>query len=164
MDVPHNMITFKRGNKAFTYRVAGVVIHNNHILFQKGVRDNFWFLPGGRAELNETAQETIIREMQEELGVEIRVERLLWVVENLFKFENATTHELGLYFLMSFPEDTPIYEQGSIFERDHAGDHLVFEWLPLDQLAESALYPLFLRTVLPRKLPAIIEHIVNDER
>ncbi|MDQ6661285.1 MAG: NUDIX domain-containing protein [Chloroflexota bacterium] len=156
------MITFTHDNKKFTYRIAGVVISNNAILFQKAVEDKytFWFLPGGRAELSESAQETLKREMREELDLDIKVERLLWVVENFFDNGKFLVHELGLYFLMTFPEDAHIYSQGTLFEREHAGDHLVFEWLPIDSLATASLYPSFLKKVL-HALPDRTQHLVH---
>ncbi|HKV58574.1 MAG TPA: NUDIX domain-containing protein, partial [Ktedonobacteraceae bacterium] len=74
------MITFDRGNLRFSYRVTGVAIRDGKVLLQKPVEGGFCFLPGGRAELQESAGETLRREMQEELHVDVTVGRLLWVV------------------------------------------------------------------------------------
>jgi 8-oxo-dGTP pyrophosphatase MutT (NUDIX family) len=57
------MITFTRGDLRFNYRITGVAICDGKVLLQKPVVDGFWFLPGGRAELQETAEETLRREM-----------------------------------------------------------------------------------------------------
>lgn len=62
------MITFERGTSKFNFRVAGVAIHNNKILIHMYEGFDFWALPGGRAELQETTIETIKREMKEELN------------------------------------------------------------------------------------------------
>jgi ADP-ribose pyrophosphatase YjhB (NUDIX family) len=40
-------------------------------------RRGYWTLPGGYVELGESAEEAVVREAQEEMGVEVRVERLL---------------------------------------------------------------------------------------
>ncbi|PWK14352.1 NUDIX domain-containing protein [Tumebacillus permanentifrigoris] len=40
-------------------------------------------LPGGRVDILEPSNVTIVREFAEELGVEVQVDRLLWVVERL---------------------------------------------------------------------------------
>ncbi len=45
------MITFKSGGIRFTYRVGGILIQGEHILFQTASNEEFFFLPGGRAEL-----------------------------------------------------------------------------------------------------------------
>jgi hypothetical protein len=104
-----SMITFDRGNVRFTYRVAGVAIRDGKVLAQKSVEGSYCFLPGGRAELRETAGETLRREMQEELHVDVAVGRLLWVVENFFELGGKAFHELGLYFSMTFPGGCKIF-------------------------------------------------------
>ncbi len=156
------MITFQRGPVKFTLRVVAVVLHHDAVLVHRAAPDDFWALPGGRAELLESAEETLVREMREELGVAAHVERLLWVVENFFTFRGRPRHELGLYFLVTFPPDSPIYRQVGPFDGEEEGVRLIFEWQPLDALAGFRLYPTFLRSRL-RSLPSGIEHIVHTD-
>ena len=67
------MISFDQGNNRFNYRVVGVVIHKNSVLLHQGEGDSFWIFPGGRAELGESAEQTLRREMKEELGIEVEI-------------------------------------------------------------------------------------------
>ena len=158
------MITFTRGDLRFNYRITGVAICDGKVLLQKPAEEGFWFLPGGRAELRETAEETLRREMREELHTDITVERLLWVVENFFQHGGRTFHELGLYFLMSFPKDSPVLDTGQTFivqeAVQEAGYEFIFQWHPLDSLKGIPLHPSFLQTAL-QKLPDGTEHIVQ---
>lgn len=73
------MICFDRDNKRFNFRIAGVSIHNNKILLHRTEKDSFWTLPGGRNEFNEFSKDTLLREMKEEIGENVEIERLLWV-------------------------------------------------------------------------------------
>ena len=41
-------------------------------------------------------------EMQEERGVDIIVDRLVWIVENFSAYDDSSHHKLGLHFLMQF--------------------------------------------------------------
>ncbi len=166
MHIPRTMVTFKAYDIRFTYRIAGIVIHDGYVLFQSitdpGL-EPFWFLPGGRAELNESAAETLKREIQEELGVEATIERLVYVVENFFAAPDDGTpqHELGLYFLITFPPNSYLYERQEHIERvDEAGHQIEFDWLPLAKLERLAVQPHFLRKAL-QNLPEQITHIVN---
>ena len=92
------MIRFDNGDSRFNYRVVGVAVHENSVLLHQAEGDDFWTFPGGRAELGEPAQQTLIREMREEIGAEVEVVRLLWFVENLFTYADRHYHEIALYF------------------------------------------------------------------
>ena len=74
-------ITFDKGDTRFVYRVAGVALDGDRVLIHRAEIDDFWALPGGRPSLMESADEALAREMHEELSAEVRIRRLLWVVE-----------------------------------------------------------------------------------
>ena len=50
---------------------AGVIIKDNKILLQKRVDDGTWALHGGSLELGETFEEALIRELKEELNINV---------------------------------------------------------------------------------------------
>ena len=160
MHTPRTMITFKPAEIRFTYRVGGILTHHEHVLCQAATEEDFWFLPGGRAELGETASVTLVREMHEELGVTIKIERLLYIVENFFTDPNDICHELGLYFLITAPAASSLTQSLETIERvDEVGNHLRFDWLPIAQLESYALYPPFFQ----KALQEIPEHTVHIE-
>ena len=144
----------------FNYRIAGVAIRDGKVLVQQPEADNYYFLPGGRAELQEPAKETLRREMQEELHVDVTVGRLLWVLENFFESEDREFHELGLYFLMTFPDDAPVSDTSQTFALQEGSHKFVLLWHPLADLGTVPIYPSFLETAL-QSLPDVTEHIVH---
>jgi ADP-ribose pyrophosphatase YjhB (NUDIX family) len=160
MHTPRTIITFKSAEIRFTYRVCGVLIHHEHVLCQAAHKEDFWFLPGGRAELGESATVTLLREMQEELGVAMMIERLLYVVENFYTDPDDSWHELGLYFLMNAPADSYLWQSLEAFTHvDEVGNHLRFDWLPIARLEEFPLYPPFLQ----KAMQEIPEHTIHIE-
>ncbi len=164
MNSPRTMITFKTGNIRFTYRIGAIILHNGRLLCEEGMQrgETFWFLPGGRAELLETATETLYRELLEELGVAPIREYMLFINENIFGPPEKREHELGLYFLVTLPTDAAIYQTPTSFTRIEDEKQLSFRWLPLAQLEQSTLYPTFLRSSL-QPLPEQITHIITLE-
>lgn len=63
---------------------AAIIINNNKVLLtQRGYGEykDKWEFPGGKIEENETKEETIIREIKEELDATIKVEKFLTKVE-----------------------------------------------------------------------------------
>ncbi len=156
------MITFAQGNIRFTHRIAGVAIEDGRVLLHQAESDDFWALPGGRAELLEPAAATLRREMQEELGIDVEVVRLLWLVENFFEYEGMDIHELGFYFLMQVPPDWPLRTVDGPFAGEEGHLPLEFRWFPVADLPGMVVYPSFLRTEL-HALPATIQHVVHRD-
>ena len=155
------MITFDLGSARFTFRVAAACLHDDHVLAYKPDAEDFWFLPGGRVETMETAEEALRRELREELDAEPRIERLLWLVENFFTLDGRRFHELGLYYHVSFPSEAALYRTDATL-RCRDAPELLIGWLPLETIEQVHLQPRFLRTHL-RYLPSGIEHVVNRD-
>lgn len=156
------MITFEQDRIRFNYRAAGVALHENRVLLHRSEQDAFWTLPGGRVELLEAAGESLKREMREELSVEVKIERLLWVVENFFEYENCRSHEIGFYFLMSLPQNSRLLHETASFEGRERELKLVFEWRECSALNRMRIYPTFLQEAL-QSLPTGTEHIVHRD-
>lgn len=158
------MIRFDEGDQCFNYRIVGVAVHNDAVLLHRTAEEDFWTFPGGRAELGETAETTLKREMLEELGGEIEIVRLLWFVENFFTYDERRYHEIALYFLMRFPSDSPYLIQSGPFYGLEETPKLIFQWFPCqaELLAALPLQPAFLQTAL-LSLPETITHVIQRE-
>jgi len=156
------MIMFQDGTVVFNYRVVGIALNGDRVLLHRAEKDDFWALPGGRGELLEPSKDTLKREMQEELGVDVTVERLVWVVENFFEYDDRYFHELAFYFLMTLPEDSDLYAKGGPFAGTEEGSKLIFQWHQIGDLEKTPLYPTFLRRGL-RSMPSATEHVVHRD-
>ena len=157
------MIRIDRKPQLFSFRVAGLIFHEGYVLAQRAVKDDYWALPGGRAEIGENSQETIVREMREEIHREARIERLLWTVENFFSYEGYAAHELGFYYLLSLAEPFPFHEE-DIVHRVVDGVEVEFRWLKAtpQALAHHQLKPHFIAERIER-LPMAGEHLIVRE-
>ena len=116
------MIRFEEGNNCFNYRVVGVAIHENSVLLHQGEGEDFWTFPGGRAEFGETAEQTLKREMQEEIGVEVEVVRLLWFVENFFQLCRSALPRNCLLFSDALSNYVSISHPARTISRRGGGD------------------------------------------
>lgn len=155
----------------FFYRVAGVVLDGSRVLAHKDNQDSFWALPGGSCEFGEDSMSALAREFREELNADVRVGRLIWVVENFFGWRGWECHEIGLYYevalvgearrlyaLESFPggEPTPSVDPGG------PGYHLEFRWLAIEDLARLDVRPSFLTQHLA-SIPAETRSIIHRD-
>lgn len=142
------MITFTDDSGSrFNYRVAAAIVDGERILLHRAKTDDYWTLPGGRAEMGETSRESLSREMREELGCDVQIERLLWLAEYFFDYRDAPCHEIALYFLVTLPEGDEKLRTNS-FEVEDGGAELLFQWPPLASVSDMEIYPAFLRKAL----------------
>jgi len=156
------MLVINDENKRFSFRVAGLAIHQNKVLLHRYETDEFWVLPGGRAELLESTEETILREIKEELDEDVSINRLLYVNETFFEHQERIVHELCFYYHIEFKEDSDILNNETTFERKELdGSVLTFKWFDLESVEALDVYPVFIKESI-KNLPQHINHIVED--
>lgn len=139
-------ITFKVGNEKFNYRVCAMIISDGKILAMHDERSPYFYLPGGRVGMREAAEDAVIREVQEELGVTAKILRPLWLNQAFFTedVDGLNYHELCIYYLMDISE-TDLLSRGDSFTTKEGNRIHTFEWLEFDRLKDEYFYPLFLK-------------------
>ena len=58
------------------YRVAGIIIKDKKLLFARATGEDSFFGPGGRIEDGETPEQAMVRELKEELSIDVSPEDL----------------------------------------------------------------------------------------
>lgn len=83
-----------------------MMISDGKILAMRDDRSPYYYLPGGRVAIGEIAENAVIRETQEELGVTPKIVRPLWLNQAFFTedVDNIRYHELCIYFLMDITD------------------------------------------------------------
>ena len=139
-------ISFKVDDKKFNYRVCGIIVRNGRILAKYNERLSHYALPGGRVQLGERAEDAIVRELNEELGIEAKIVRPLWLNQNFFSAEADRTdcHELCIYFLMDVSDNELPFKEDK-FVLYEGGRRHMFEWLTFERLGGEHFYPIFLK-------------------
>lgn len=124
----------KAGKVIPTTRVSVVVIKDgNEILLvrhRKGTR-HYWVLPGGRLEYGETFHECAVRELKEETGLDVEVDKLIYLSEAIAP--DRSRHIVNVYLTA--------HVTGGVMA---VGDEPVLagvDYVPLKELEECTLYP-----------------------
>lgn len=113
-----------------------VIEEDGKFLLCRGKGNENWFFPGGHIEEGESAPESLMREIKEELGEESEVKRFVGASENKFTTKNGEVHEINLVFEVALLSDG-----GRVSQEDH----LEFEWLTRDELRDAIIFPASLR-------------------
>jgi len=139
-------ISFKLDDGKFNYRVCAVMISDGKLLTMRDDRSPYSYLPGGRVALGETAENAVLREVREELGVVPKIIRPLWLNQAFFTedVDHLRYHELCIYFLMDISE-TDLLSRGERFTANEGERVHSFEWMAFERLQEAYFYPLFLK-------------------
>ena len=86
-------------------------------------------LPGGFADMNETAEEGVIREVKEETGLEVTALRYLFSFPNQYEFSGVTLPTLDLFFACE------VADERLVKALDDAAEAF---WLPLEKINPNA--------------------------
>ncbi|WP_289077666.1 (deoxy)nucleoside triphosphate pyrophosphohydrolase [uncultured Parasutterella sp.] len=114
-----------------------MIIHEGRIFAaQRGYGDqkDGWEFPGGKMEPGETAEDAIIREIKEELEVEIKPEKLLATVEYDYSKFHLTMH----CFISSIVSGRILLTEHEAAKWLLPGELETVDWLPADvEVAEK---------------------------
>ena len=137
-------ISYSTDDYIFSYRAAGILIHDGKVLLQKPGNGDGYAFPGGQVAFGETNSETLIREFGEEIGVDIDVVELKWVQENLVPWANKPAHQICLYHLVRLKDTESIPKRGRFASKEYhenIDDILYFYWIPIDEVKNITVYP-----------------------
>ncbi len=150
-------------NGLINLRVGAIIMKDGKLLMVGNrIRPEYLYSVGGRIKFGETAEEAVIREVYEETGVKMEVDRLGFVHENYFYGDTASNmekliYEISFFFYMKVPENfAPTCN--SFTEDDHEE---FLQWIAPD--APIRYYPEFFREELIHPENGV-KHFVTDER
>jgi ADP-ribose pyrophosphatase YjhB (NUDIX family) len=148
----------KRG---FKVRAAAIVVRDGRLLLHSMPGRDYWMAPGGGVRFGETSRRAVAREIREELGVEPKVGRLLWVVEHFFQSTVRKRHQVAWFHEVALPDDCGAVRRET-WQIDEADGRVTFRWVPLKDLATLRVVPGFLRDAVVH-LPRGTRHLVHRD-
>lgn len=116
----------KRSVQPNRYRIAcsAIIERGGEYLMARRRDIGWWNLPGGGLEAGETVEEGVVREVREEVGIEIRIVRLVGV------YSKPQKSEVVLTFLCKPADDTAPTTSDEVSE---------VGWFAADRLPERTL-------------------------
>jgi 8-oxo-dGTP diphosphatase len=102
---------------------GAIIVKDNSILLIR--KRSYWNRPGGRVEEGESIEEALLREVREEVGIEIRIEKLL---------DTQTFAEKGLIWTAYAYLATYVSGQAKNMEPDK---HDEIRWFNIDAIPDN---------------------------
>ncbi len=107
--------------------VGVVLVRNGKVLLLHRKNRREWGIPGGKIELNESGEACAVREIKEELGIDIKIKRFICVAEKLKPHWVLLTYEGEI--IRGVPK---------IMEPE---EHEKLAWFDIDNLPENTFAP-----------------------
>lgn len=143
-------------------RAGAIIMKDGKVLMVGNERVDYLYSVGGRIKFGETAEAAIVREVFEETGVKMDIDRLGFVHENYFYGDTPANlgkliYEISLFFYMKVPSNFAPISEG--FTEGSSKEHL--RWVSPDE--NIKMYPEFFGTKLKNPTD-VVKYFVTDER
>ncbi|MBX2859691.1 MAG: A/G-specific adenine glycosylase [Vampirovibrio sp.] len=120
---------------------VGVIWHNHKILIQQrpeeGLLGGLWEFPGGKQEADESLEETVAREIKEELGIDVEVQEKIMAVKHAYTHFKITLHA----YHCKHKSGKPVSAQKQ-----------PWQWVPLEEIPNYAF---------PKANKKVLEHLLQ---
>ena len=154
-------LTVVLDNKKLNIRACALIIHNNKLLVHNNINENHVALVGGRVKIGESSEDTLKREIKEEMGKEIEILEYVSTIENFFDADDMPYHEIMFVYRVDFKEEEDKKIVDSI-KNIEGEDELKYDWIDLDKIEEYPLKPQILKSMIINNKFSI--HEINDDR
>ena len=148
-------------NQKLNIRACAIIIHDNKLLVHNNVNESHVALVGGRVKIGESSEQTLKREIMEEMGKKIEIIEYVSTIENFFEADDMPYHEIMFVYRVDFKNE----EDKKIIDTIHnieGEDELRYDWIDLDKIDEYPLKPVILKDLL--KNNKYLGHWINDEQ
>lgn len=131
----------------FNVRVGLLVKKKNQVLVECNPNYDFVVLPGGRVKTLESSEDALIREINEEMKIDLTNYNLefIGIDENFFELDNIKYHELYFIYKIEIDENNDDFKDGMI---NYDSKVNYYKWINILDLKEVNLLPKSLISII----------------
>lgn len=139
-------------------RVGAIIRYKGKILVEKNNNVDFGVIPGGRVKTLESSKDALIREVKEEIGIDLSNTEMNIVssIENFFEFDGKKYHELYYVYNINLDDSYELYDGMSNLDNGDSKYYLLTE----DEFKQDKILPEVLKDII--SVNSFENYIVND--
>ena len=115
-----------------------VILSRNKIILCRIKGKNRYFLPGGHVEFGEEIKASLKRELMEEAGMKVKLNKVIGVVENFYRENRKSHHEINIIF-------SGTTETRKILSKE---PHIEFEYMDIKYIKNENILPKQVKSLL----------------
>lgn len=109
---------------------------------------------GGNIEVGEHSKETVVREFEEEIGIDVNVNQYITCLENRFQIGEEWSHEMIQLYTVSFCE-AKYYEKETYSFLEHDA---VAKWISIKDVVDGNIH------CYPNDLGAVLKRMTTQDK
>lgn len=134
-------LKIKTDTQEFHGRTCGIIKQDNYFLIMRVNKTPYYHIPGGHIEIGEDSNQTVIREIKEEIGCSVNRTNLFAIQENFWERKGKQCHGIEFYYIVE-PEPKLQINDYERIENDKGEEKLLeFKWVTAEELVNIDLRP-----------------------
>lgn len=127
-------------------RVGAIIKYKDKILIEKNRNVDFAVIPGGRIKTLESSHTSLLRELKEELGIDLINENfeMISLIENFFTFNNMKYHELYFVYKVDLKQDYNLKDGMTSIDNPESN----YYFLNQEEFQKSNIMPEILKDII----------------
>lgn len=134
----------------FNFRVGCIMVYENYVILEKGLKAKYYVIPGGRVKTLEDTKLALLRELEEEMHIDFKNKdiKLHHIIENFFTIDGIKYHEPYFIYKMKLDDSDEIVKRRKekLINYDSQGNW--YEFIDIQKLDGVNILPVELKKII----------------
>lgn len=154
-------IKIKTDEKVFNYCARAIIKQDEKFLLICVNDAPYYHLPGGHVEIGENSKDAVLREIKEEVGIDVALGDLVLINEQFYDKQGVATHSMILYYVA---KPKAKIDTQNLVRMEKMGTKLIkneLRWVTLDELKTIDLRPQLIKDLIVNNSLDTLRHIIG---
>lgn len=155
-------VRIKTDKTVFNYCARAIIKQDEKFLLICVNDAPYYHLPGGHVEIGENSEAAVIREIKEEVGIDIELGKLILMNEQFYTKNGVDIHSMVLYYL-AIPKEK-IATQNLVRIEEEANKMIKNElrWVTCEELKNIDLRPQLVKNLMLDNDLETLRHVIGQ--